>query len=153
MSDATGSDARYDRNLSELLQELRVTQTGTQILFAFLLTISYTGTFRAADRFVHITYSITLVICALATAGLIAPVAIHRAVFRRGLRAPLIALSSRLALSGVYLLMLAMAGTLLLALDAALTRPTAIAVTAAVLAVFVTLWLGVPLRWRRPGSR
>src|SRR5438309_3920171 len=75
---------RWDRNFTELLQELRVAQTGVQILFAFLLTLPFTSRFDRAtglDRGVYVT---TMVAAACATALLIAPASYHRLVFRKG---------------------------------------------------------------------
>lgn len=89
---------RLDRNFDELLQELRVSQTGVQILFAFLLGVSFTQSFRQADSFVHIVYSVTLLLCALATALFIGPVALHRMLFGLGSKGELVKVSSRLAL-------------------------------------------------------
>lgn len=77
---------RLDRNWGELLQELRVAQTGTQILFAFLLGIAFTPIFARADDFTHRVFAATLVLCGLATGLLVGPVAFHRLVFRRGLK-------------------------------------------------------------------
>lgn len=148
-------DEQLDRNFGELLQELRVTQTGTQILFAFLLTIAFTPVFTDADDFTHRVYAVTLVLSAVASALLIAPVAVHRTVFRQGLKEPLVTLSSRGALAGVYVLLLAMSGSLLLALDTALPRVLAVGIAAAVGALAVVLWVLVPvvLRLRAGASQ
>src|SRR3712207_1749392 len=73
---------RLDRNYGELLQELRVTQTGVQILFAFLLTLAFTQRFPQITSFQRGTYVVTLLFSAAAAALFIAPVALHRMVFR-----------------------------------------------------------------------
>src|SRR5712691_13298888 len=73
---------RWDRNYGELLQELRVAQTGVQILFAFLLTLPFSPRFGQVSRFERATYVSTLLLAAGAAALLIAPVAFHRLVFR-----------------------------------------------------------------------
>ena len=140
---------RYDRNFNELLQELRVTQTGTQIFFAFLLTIAFTRVFRDSDDFTQDVFTATLLLCALATALLIAPVALHRILFQHGYKRQIVQWGSQLALAGTYVLALALAGALLLALDYPLGRSVAITTTAAVLAGFVALWLFLPLVLRR----
>jgi len=75
---------RLDRKFDELLEELWASQTGTLILFAFLLGVAYTRPFRQADTFVHVVYAATLLLSAVATALLIAPVALHRTLFRHG---------------------------------------------------------------------
>ncbi len=74
---------RYDRNFSELLQELRVVQTGTQVLFAFLLSIAFTQVFQRQDQQLHAVYVVTLLLTVLATGLLVAPAAYHRQHFRR----------------------------------------------------------------------
>lgn len=140
---------RYDRNFNELLQELRVTQTGTQIFFAFLLTIAFTRVFRDSDEFIEGVFTATLLLCAVATALFIAPVALHRILFQHGYKKEIVQWGSRLALCGTYVLMLALAGALLLALDYPLGRVAAMATTAAVLAGFAALWLALPLLLRR----
>lgn len=142
-------DERYDRNFNELLQELRVTQTGTQIFFAFLLTIAFTGVFRDSDDYIQDVYTATLLLCAVATALLIAPVALHRILFQHGYKREIVLWGSRLALAGTYVLMLALAGALLLALDFPVGRSAAITTTAVVLAGFVVLWVCVPFALRR----
>jgi hypothetical protein len=140
---------RLDRNWNELLQELRVAQTGTQILFAFLLGIAFTGSFQQADNFTHAVYSVTLVLAGLATGLLIAPVAVHRQVFRKGLKRELVSTASRLASGGLFLLMLTVAGGLLVALDVVMPRAWAVATVVGVLVWFATFWYGLPVLVRR----
>lgn len=139
------ANERYDRNFDELLQELRVTQTGTQILFAFLLTIAYTGVFRDSDEFIEGVFTATLVLCAVATGLLIAPVVVHRVLFQQGVKRQIVELSNRLAIAGVYVLMFAIAGSLLLALDYPLGRTLALVTVGVVLAGFIVLWAVTPL--------
>jgi hypothetical protein len=134
-----------DRHWQELLQELRVAQAGTQILFAFLLTIAFTQAFREADDLTHRVYSVTLILASLATALLIAPVPFHRMVFRQRLRDHMVTIAGHMATGGLFLLMLSMAGALYLALDVALTRTTAVIVVAAALIWYVLFWYVVPL--------
>jgi O-antigen/teichoic acid export membrane protein len=138
-----------DRHWQELLQELRVAQAGTQILFAFLLTIAFTQPFRDADDLTHRVYAITLTLAALATALLIGPVPFHRLIYRQRLRDRMVTIAGHMATAGLFLLMLAMAGGVFLALDAALSRTAAVAIVAAVLAWFVLLWYVVPITVRR----
>ena len=139
---------RLDRNFDELLQELRVSQTGVQILFAFLLGVSFTQSFRQADSFVHIVYSVTLLLCALATALFIGPVALHRMLFGSGSKGELVKVSSRLALGGLYALLLAITGAVLLALDDPLGRAVALALAGGAFVVLVGLWVVLPARLR-----
>jgi hypothetical protein len=139
---------RLDRNFDELLQELRVSQTGVQILFAFLLGVSFTQSFRQADSFVHVVYSVTLLLCALATALFIGPVALHRMLFGLGSKGELVKVSSRLALGGLYALLLAITGAVLLALDDPLGRPVALTLAGGAFVVLVGLWVVLPARLR-----
>jgi hypothetical protein len=141
--------ARLDRNFEELLQELRVAQTGVQILFAFLLGVAFTRPFQDSDQVAHLVFAVTLVLCAVATALLIGPVAVHRLVFRRRRKASLVRVGSVLATAGLFVLASAFAGALLLALDAVLARSTAVVVTAGVAAIFVLLWVVLPFLVRQ----
>src|SRR5919107_6173063 len=100
---------RADRNFSELLQELRVAQTGVQILFAFLLTLSFMDRFSAIDAFQRGVYVFTLVASAVTAALLIAPVPVHRLLFQRGRKRELVRVGHRFALTGL----LSLAATML----------------------------------------
>lgn len=146
-----GPQQRADRNFLDLLQELRVMQTGVQILFALLLTIAFTGPFADADAFQRTVYVATLTATAVATALLIAPVAYHRWLFQRGRKAELVVAAHRLLRLGLVVLVAAVAGALLLVVDEAVGRAAAFAVSLAVGAVFVTLWFVLPALVRREG--
>jgi hypothetical protein len=140
---------RADRNFAELLQELRVAQTGVQILFAFLLTLSFMDRFAAIDAFQRGVYVFTLVASAVTVALLIAPVAVHRLLFQRGRKRELVRVGHRLALSGLLSLAATMLAGMLLVLDVVVGRVAAVSVIAVLAAVFVALWVGLPLRLRR----
>jgi hypothetical protein len=142
-----------DRHWQELLQELRVAQAGAQILFAFLLTIAFTQPFREADEVTHLVYAVTLVLAALATALLIGPVPLHRLLFRQRLRDRMVAIGGHMASGGLVLLMLAMAGGVFMALDAALSRTTAVIIVIAVIVCFVVLWYVLPVVVREGTDR
>jgi len=144
---------RLDRHWNELLQELRLAQTGTQILFAFLLTIAFTAPFQGADRFTHVVFVGTLVTSALAMALFLAPVSFHRIVFQRQLRDKMIPIAGRLAAGGLVFLVASIAGGLLLAIDAALSRRTAALVVALVVVWFVAFWYVIPTWVRRTTDR
>lgn len=105
---------RDDRNFSELLQELRVIQTGVQILFAFLLTLAFTPRFPGLDAVQRGTYMATLLLAVLAAVLFTAPAALHRALFRRGAKRKIVDVSSRLAAAGLAVLALALTGAVLL---------------------------------------
>ncbi|MDX2967822.1 DUF6328 family protein [Kribbella solani] len=95
------------RHWNELLQELRLVQTGTQILFAFLLGIAFQNRFGDTDDFTHVVYACTLVAAAMAVALFLAPVAFHRVLYRQGLRDRLVVITDRLARAGIAFLLVA----------------------------------------------
>ncbi|WP_328323329.1 DUF6328 family protein [Kribbella sp. NBC_00382] len=140
---------RLDRQWIELLQELRLAQTGTQILFAFLLGIAFTPVFQDADAFTHDVYAGTLVASALATGLFLAPVSFHRIVFQHKVRDKMIPIAARMTSAGLAILMVAISGGLLLVLDVVLNRTTAIITVAVVLAWFVGFWYVLPAWVRR----
>ncbi|MFP5347631.1 MAG: DUF6328 family protein [Actinomycetes bacterium] len=142
-------EERLDRNYHELLQELRVAQTGTQILFAFLLTVSFSPLLKAADDFAHRLLAVAILACAGATGLIIAPVAFHRLVFHRGLKSTLVTVASRLAQAGLALLLVALLATCLLALDAVLSRGWALVLTGITSLWFIGFWYLLPLTVRR----
>jgi hypothetical protein len=144
---------RLDRHWNEILQELRLAQTGTQILFAFLLTIAYQNQFQAADQFTHDVYAVTLITSALAVALFLAPVALHRMLYQQGLRHRLVPISHHLVGAGLVFLMAAITGGVLLALDAVLSRPVAFTIVAAVLLCFLILWYALPVYVRTAARR
>jgi hypothetical protein len=138
---------RADRNFGELLQELRVAQTGVQILFAFLLTLSFMDRFAAIDAFQR-ACTCTLVALAITAALLIAPVAVHRLLFQHGRKRELVRVGHQLALSGLLCLAATMLAGMLLVLDVVVGRLAAMSAIAAMAAVVILLWVGLPLRLR-----
>lgn len=137
--------SRLDRNYNELLQELRVAETGVQILFAFMLSIAFQPRFQTLDDLQRAIYVITLLFCTLSIALLVAPVSFHRLVFRHGLRDELVQITNRLALAGTSCLLLAVLGGVLLILDYVVGRLFAAVATGLLAAVFLSLWLVLPL--------
>jgi Family of unknown function (DUF6328) len=136
---------RADRNMIELLQELRVAQTGVQILFAFLLSLSFTERFGSIDAVERWTYVSTL-LCSVLTAGLlVAPAAVHRVTFRRGVKAETVQLGHRLFTLGLGTLMLTLTGSVLLVLDVAVGLEFGITAAAVIGIVLVALWFVLPL--------
>src|SRR2546423_4815797 len=116
---------RWDRNFSELLQELRVAQTGVQVLFAFLLTLPFTNRFERITGVQRGTYVVTLVAAAAATALLIAPVSYHRLVFRQGRKPQLVRTGSKPATLGLGCRLVPMLGAVLLVGGGGLGAPRA----------------------------
>lgn len=139
---------RWQRNFNELLQELRVAQTGVQILFAFLLILAFTPGFPEQDRFARAVYLVALLSAAVATALLIGPVAYHRALFRRRQKPLLVQYAHRMAFWGLMMMIVSMVSAVLLATDSVLPRIPAIVVSALTGVVFVLLWVVLPL-WHR----
>src|SRR5271156_6389150 len=92
---------RADRNLAELLQELRVAGLGVQVLFGFLLSLPFTNRFSRLSHGQRDLYLATLVLDAVATALLVGPVAYHRLVFRRGQKEQLVRAASAMAIGGL----------------------------------------------------
>lgn len=108
---------QLDRNWAELVQELRVMGTGVQILFAFLLSIAFQARFRQTSGIQRDIYLVTLVLSALATALLIAPVSVHRFLFRIRLKDELVQLTNAVAIAGLGVLSLSMVGAVVLICD------------------------------------
>jgi len=144
-------DQVLDRNLNELLQELRVAFTGVQILFAFLLSLAFTQRFGDLDSFELTVYTTTLMTTALATLLLIAPVSFHRLVFRRRQKAALVIVADRLLIIGLALLVASISSAVLLILDVALGRGPAIVGSSATALVGLLTWYALPLAIRRSG--
>lgn len=141
---------RADRNMAELLQELRVALPGVQILFAFLLTVPFSSGFDGLDRFQRLLYFGVLLSTAVATALLIAPTAHHRLLFRKRDKENLVRVSNRLTIAGLAVLSVSLTGAVLLISDILFKAPATIAFTAAIGLIFVVLWGALPL-YRRAG--
>ena len=144
-------DQVLDRNVAELLQELRVAFTGVQILFAFLLSLAFTQRFQELEGFGLAVYTTALMSTALATLVLIAPVSFHRLVFRRRQKAALVVVADRLLLVGLALLIPAISSSVLLILDVALGRGPAIVGSSLTILVGLLTWYALPLAVRRSG--
>jgi hypothetical protein len=144
-------DQVIDRNVAELLQELRVAFTGVQILFAFLLSLAFTQRFTVLDGFDQLVYTTALLSTALATMLLIAPVSFHRIVFRRRQKAALVVVADRMLVVGLAILIPAISSSVLLILDIALGRWPAIIGGGCTAAVGLLTWYVIPLVIRHSG--
>jgi hypothetical protein len=143
-----GARERLNRNYGELLQELRVAETGVQLLFAFLLSIAFQVRFAELNTFQLALYFVSLMAAALSAIVLIAPVSAHRLVFRRQRKDDLVAWTSRMAAVGLVFLLVSMLGAILLIADVYL-GPIGAALLTAWLAVCAGwLWYVRPARWR-----
>jgi hypothetical protein len=140
---------RADRNFSELLQELRVAQTGVQILFAFLLTLPFTQRWTDVGAEVHGIYLGTLTCTALATACLIAPVSHHRILFRQRRKPVLVEAGSKLAGLGLLFLWLAIVGSIFLIFDIVVGTGVGLAAAVVLALIFLGIWYVQPLLQKR----
>ncbi|HYP60744.1 MAG TPA: DUF6328 family protein, partial [Thermomicrobiales bacterium] len=138
---------RLDRNYSELLQELRVAQTGVQILFAFLLTIPFQQRFNDIDGFQRTVYVVTLLCAAISALLLISPVSAHRVLFRRHRKDELVAFTGRVAAGGLIFLLAAMLGAVLLVVDWVANLSLALATVAGLGVIGMWFWWIQPVRW------
>jgi hypothetical protein len=143
---------RLDRNLSELLQELRVALPGVQVLFAFLLTVPFQQGFNTVTPFQERVYFVTLLLTAISSALLIAPSAYHRMVFRTQQKDHLIFTANKLTIIGLACLALAMTGAVLLITDVIFGSTATWITGGAVFALYLLLWYALPLRRRLKGG-
>src|SRR5919197_385829 len=139
------------RRMIELLQELRVALVGVQVMFAFLLTVPFTQRFTQVTEFQKMTYFVTLLCSAAASAFLIAPTAHHRVLWRRHQKHSLIVVGNKLTLVGLGFVAAAMTGVILLITDVLFKAATVVVVTAGSAALFVSLWYLYPLGRRGSG--
>jgi MFS family permease len=140
---------RLDRNLAELLQELRVAGLGVQVLFGFLLSLPFTNRFGQLSPGQRNLYLATLVLAAVATALLLGPVAYHRLVFRQGQKERLVRAASVMAIAGLITVGLAVSAAVLLVTGYVTSALPAALITAFVTSVFGLLWFALPLARRR----
>jgi hypothetical protein len=137
---------RWDRNFGEILQEVRVAQTGVQILFAFLLTLPFSARFGETLPRDRAVYVVTLLASAGASALFLAPVSYHRMVFRQNRKNTLVTTASRLAQGGLACLLVAIVGAVFVVMDVVIGLGAAIAAAAAVGVVCCGLWYVLPIR-------
>ena len=143
---------RSDRNLNELLAELRVALPGVQVLFAFLLVVPFNQRFGTVSDFERWLYLATLLGTVLASILLIAPTLMHRLEFRHGEKAYVVQMANRLTILGLSVLAVTMTCAVLLVTHYLFSATTAIVATAIVAALFGAIWFALPLRrWYRRG--
>jgi Family of unknown function (DUF6328) len=140
---------RTQRQIGELLQELRVVTAGVQVLFAFLLTIPFNQRFGRVDRFQETVYLATLLLTTLSAALLMAPTAYHRLRFHQRDREHIVEVSHRFALAGLTALALAMTGAVLLVTDYLYnSKLLVVAVAGGTFLAFAVFWFALPLARR-----
>lgn len=138
-------DERLDRNWNELLQELRVTQTGTQILTGFLLTLAFQPRFAQLDGYQVAVYLILVSLAALSTALGLGPVSLHRALFRRHAKRAIVLLADRLLQAILLCVGLVIAGVVLLLFDVVAGHVAGIAAGSVTAVIVLMVWLVLPL--------
>jgi hypothetical protein len=144
---------RVDRNLNELLQELRVASIGVQVLFGFLLSLPFTARFTRLSDAQRSLYVIALLVAALSTALLIAPVAYHRLVFRRQQKERLLHTANLFALAGLVTVAISISVAVVLVMSFVWHGAAVALVALAAALIFPGLWFALPLRARRTTGR
>jgi len=133
-----------DRHWAEILQELRVTQTGTQILTGFLLTLAFQTRFTDLNQLQIDMYLALVVVAAITTALALAPVALHRVLFRQGVKERMVRIGDvilRITLGGVAAVLV---GTILLIFSVVAGLVPAIIAASATLIVILSIWVALP---------
>jgi hypothetical protein len=146
-------EQQMDRNWMELLQELRVLQTGVQILAGFLLTLPFQSRFATLDGFQTVLYLTNVVVAALTTALILLPVSVHRRLFRKRLKMTLVSSAdsiTKMALAGVALLSV---GTSALVFDVTAGRVAGLTAAGVLLGVLVVLLVFVPIQLNKRAAR
>jgi hypothetical protein len=139
-------DERVDRNLQEMLGELRVALPGVQVLFAFLLVVPFNQRFTEVTQFQKTVFFATLLCTTASTLCLIAPTTHHRLEFRQQHKQEIVSTGNRVVILGLLLLAIAMTGVVLLVTDFLYGSTTTIIASAAVAVAFALIWYAIPLR-------
>jgi amino acid transporter len=142
---AESNDDRHDRELIELLNELRVALPGVQVLFAFLLTVPFANGFPRLSRFDRDIYFVAFIATAVSTVLLIAPSSYHRLRWRQHDKERMLVVSNILTIAGLAALAVAITATVFMITDFVFHRTWASTFTAIVAALFLILWYGLPL--------
>jgi hypothetical protein len=140
---------RYDRNLTELMGELRVALPGVQVLFAFLLVVPFNQRFATVSQFEKRLYFVTLLVTLVASILLIAPTVLHRLEFQQGQKPYVVQSANRLTIAGLAVLAIAMTCAIALITHYLFGPATAAITTVGVVLAFVLIWFAAPLRHRR----
>ena len=143
---------RSDRNWADILQELRVTQTGTQIITGFLLALAFQPRFSTLDEFSAVIYLVLVCLAAAATALNLTPVTLHRWLFRHHVKPELVAIGNvvlRITLATVGLLVV---GVVLFIFDVVVSRSAGFIAGGITTLVLISLWIALPLIARRVRS-
>lgn len=139
---------RVNRELIELLNELRVALPGVQVLFAFLLAVPFSNGYKRITSFQKGVFFSTLLLTAISTACFIVPTAYHRLNFRKQEKERILLSSNQFAIAGIMFLALSMIGAIVLVTDAIYSDTAAVVTGLVALGVFGGLWLALPLKRR-----
>jgi hypothetical protein len=142
-------EERDDRNLTDLLQELRVATLGVQVLFGFLLGLPFTARFSRLEHWQRWLYLVIVVLSCASIALLVAPVAYHRLLFRRHQKGTLLRQANVMAIGGVITVSASVTGAVVLVTSYVEPGVPAAILSALVGALFVTMWFALPLLARR----
>ncbi len=153
MSNDESKEERLNRELIELLNELRVVLPGVQVLFAFLLTVPFTNQFRRITQEQEIVFFVTFLLTTVATILLISPSAYHRLRWRQRDKERMLQTANRLAISGLAFLAAALTGAVFLLTDLLFASAAVVyLVTAAAAALVLWFWYGLALMRRAQDS-
>src|SRR5690606_9101887 len=144
--------ARADRNWNELMQELRVMQTGTQILTGFLLAVAFQPRFADLDDFQRSLYIALVLLAATATVLALTPVGLHRMLFQEHRKIQLVRVAGRRVKVSRVVIGAVTVGVLAVSLDVVLNRPAAILTAGLGVVVILLLWVGLPPLLRRSAA-
>ncbi|HSL12508.1 MAG TPA: DUF6328 family protein [Actinomycetota bacterium] len=136
---------RVDRELVEFLNEVRVVLRGVTVLFAFLLTLPFTGRFDSITSGQRFAYALAFYTTALATAMLTAPTALHRIRFRRGDKETMLRASNRLAMVGIACFAVSLVAVVWLVSELLFELPVAVTIALVAAAIVISLWFVLPL--------
>lgn len=143
---------RDDRNLAELLQELRVAGIGVQVIFGFLLSLPFYMRFTTLGQAQRVLYLVAVMLAAVSTALLLGPVAYHRLIFRRRLKESLVRAANAMAICGLATVGLTICTVVLLVVSAVVKGLPALLMGVFVVCVFAGLWFVLPLSRRWAGA-
>ena len=141
-----------DRELIELLNELRVALPGVQVLFAFLLAVPFTQRFPQVTSLQKDAFFLAVICTAISTVLLIAPSSYHRIQWRQRDKERMLETSNRLAIAGTFFLAVAMTAVVFLITDLIFGNATTAIATAAIALLFAWFWYGLPIMRRLRGD-
>lgn len=145
---AESPEERTDRNLGELLQELRVAGIGVQVLFGFLLALPFSARFSQLSSAQRDLYVTDVALSSIATALLVGPVAYHRIIFRQHQKEHLVRFANRLAIIGLATVALAVSTAVALIVSYVVPGAITVVLSSCVFVLFATLWFAIPLTRR-----